>query len=163
MTIKFTTDSLRSGAIQKPVRGQADGTGNPGTAANPFSSVLDAEMNRETSANATQQVNNPKQLCMDAVAPMQLQPTSVPDPTQMVSHIENLLNTLEIFQQKLGDPNVPLQDLQGIVGELNQQQAQLAPSLDAMDEENGLKDLLNQTLVTTSMAVTRYENGAFSG
>jgi hypothetical protein len=84
-----------------------------------------------------------------------------PDPEFAIDHIENMINLLDQYRHKLADPQINLKQIDPIINEIareNNSLASLADSLPAADE---LKYILNRTMVTASLEVTKFYRGDY--
>ncbi|MCK5418368.1 MAG: hypothetical protein KAI93_07680, partial [Desulfobacterales bacterium] len=74
---------------------------------------------------------------------------------------ENLLNLLENYRQQLENPNVTLRTLEPVMNTIAKEKDQLSAVLDSMPNEDRLKDILNQTLITASLEVIKFNRGDY--
>ena len=72
-----------------------------------------------------------------------------------------MLDALERYQHLLGDPNVNLRGLQANINQLKAQIDTLQPMLQNMPREDGLQQLLNETLIVASKEIGRFEKGDY--
>ena len=78
-----------------------------------------------------------------------------------IDQIENMLDLLDEYRHQLADPNSTLRDIHPLVESLEAANKQLAPLLDSIAEGDQLKQILNETLVTTSTEVFKYNKGEY--
>ncbi|MGD8290231.1 MAG: hypothetical protein PVF37_00910 [Desulfobacterales bacterium] len=92
-----------------------------------------------------------------------LQPASSPELNQSVTYrnIEEMLNLLERYRDKLADPQVTLKQIDPYIMELNRGMETLAPLLDKLPAGNGLRNILNQTMVTMSLEISKFHRGDY--
>jgi hypothetical protein len=84
-----------------------------------------------------------------------------PDPEFAIDRIENMINLLDQYRHKLADPQMNLKQIDPIINEIareNDNLASLADSLPAADE---LKYILDRTMVTASLEVTKFYRGDY--
>ena len=93
--------------------------------------------------------------------PAQLQHLSATDKPTTLDRIENVLDLLDAYRSKLADPNATLKDVYPLVTSLENANEQLKPVLKTIDEGDKLKQILNQTLVTTSLEVFKFYQGDY--
>jgi len=83
------------------------------------------------------------------------------DPELAIDRIENMIDLLDQYRHKLADPQMNLKQIDPIINEIareNDSLASLAGSLPAADE---LKNLLERTMVTASLEVTKFYRGDY--
>ena len=78
-----------------------------------------------------------------------------------VDRLENLVDLLDHYRQQLSDPRITLKKIDPIIKEIENQSEMLAPVLDSLPGGEKLKDILNETLVTASLEVTRFYRGDY--
>jgi hypothetical protein len=98
---------------------------------------------------------------LDPISAVRFSPTSPQDNHITVERAENLLNLLENYRQELKNPNVTLRTLEPIVNRIAAEKDQLSEKLDAIPNADGLKDILNQTLITASLEVIKFNRGDY--
>jgi len=136
----------------------ADKAAKPATAPQTdFSSVLKDTI--ETSTAAEKGVQPPA--VVETVVPAQRQHLSAPDKLTTLHRIENILDVLDTYRSKLADPNATLKDIHPLVKSLEAANEQLKPLLKSIAEGDQLKQILNQTLVTTSLEVFKFYQGDY--
>ncbi len=107
-----------------------------------------------------------------ALAPLQttfinplpgLQPaSSSPSDHQFVANsIEDMINLLDRYREKLADPRTTLKQIDPVIGEMTREMECLAPVLDSLPAGEGLKNILNQTLVTVSLEISKFYRGDY--
>ena len=98
------------------------------------------------------------------VTPMKgLQPTS---PAQLnhsftLRNIEEMLNLLDQYRDKLADPRVTLKQIDPYIMKLNRGMETLAPIFDKLPTGDGLRNILNQTMVTMSLEISKFYRGDY--
>jgi hypothetical protein len=83
------------------------------------------------------------------------------DPEFAIDRIENMIDLLDQYRHKLADPQMNLKQIDPIINEIareNDSLASLAGSLPAADE---LKGILERTMVTASLEVTKFYRGDY--
>jgi hypothetical protein len=78
-----------------------------------------------------------------------------------LDRIENLIGLLDQYRHKLADPGVTLKNIDPIVREIDRETETLVPILDSVPEGEGLKNIINQTLVTASLEVNKFYRGDY--
>ena len=122
-----------------------------------FSSVLKDAI--ETTTTDEKGVQPP--VVVETVVPAQRQHLSAPNKLTTLDCIENVLDLLDTYRSKLLDPNATLKDIHPLVQSLETANEQLKPVLGSIAEGDQLKQILNQTLVTTSLEVFKYYQGDY--
>jgi hypothetical protein len=98
------------------------------------------------------------------VKPMAIvQPAMVPTPDQKfaIDGIERMINILDRYHEKLADPGIDLKKMDSVVQEMSREMENLAPVLDSLPEDGKLKNILNHTLVTTSLELSKFYRGDY--
>ena len=122
-----------------------------------FSSVLKDTL--ATSTTAEKSVQPPA--VVETVVPVQLQYLSASDKLTILDRIENMLDMLDTYRSKLMDPDATLKDIHPLVKSLEAANEQLKPVLKSIAEGDQLNQILNQTLVTTSLEVFKFHQGDY--
>ena len=88
-------------------------------------------------------------------------PLAPPDKEAAIGQVENILDLLDDYRDKLADPRVTLREMDALVGRLSDEKENLAATLNTMKEGEELRDILNQTLVTASLEVMKFRRGDY--
>ena len=117
---------------------------------------------KETVDKSTQ---NPSEIqpttVLDPISAIRFNPSSTQDKNITLERVDNLLNLLENYRQQLKNPNVTLRTLEPIMNTIAQEKDQLSAKLESIPNEDGLKDILNQTLITASLEVIKFNRGDY--
>ena len=99
-----------------------------------------------------------------ASAPLKIQPAMALEENKsvLVEGIDKLLNTLEDYRLKLGNPQMSLKEVDPLVNRLDSENENLKPVLESLAEGEKLKEILNEVLVTTSLEVIKYKRGDYN-
>ena len=122
-----------------------------------FKAVLKNEV--EKSSNVISQ--NQKMPSLSSISPVQLNMLSPTQNKSIIERVENLLNILDEYQEKLKDPGISLKEIDPIIKQMEREKINLAPVLDSIVEGDGLKNILNQTLVTSSLETIKFNRGDY--
>jgi hypothetical protein len=95
------------------------------------------------------------------VEPTQLQPVAEAPANRLVGRVERYLDLLDDYRQQLADPRVSLKGLDAMVREMEAGKDALAPALGSLPESDGIKDILNRTLVTASLEIIKFRRGDY--
>lgn len=131
---------------KQPLSAQAD-----------FSAVL-----KETIETATraQQAAQPSAV-VGSVLSGNMQNLPALDKPSTIKRLENVLELLDDYRRKLTDPNVTLKDIQPLISTLENENKELKPQLNELARGDKLKQILNQTLITTSLEVIKFNKGDY--
>jgi hypothetical protein len=80
---------------------------------------------------------------------------------RVLDRVENLIDLLDQYRQQLSDPSLALKEVDPAVREINQARENLTPVLDSLPEDEELKNIVNRTLVTASLEVTKFYRGDY--
>ncbi len=144
---------------EQPIQGcQADKTArSPEKSQADFNSILEGTI--ATTNTAEKETQSPA--VIENVMPVQLQHVQPPQKLATIDQIENMLDLLDEYRHQLADPNSTLRDIHPLIESLEAANKQLAPVLDSIAEGDQLKQILNETLVTTSTEVFKYNKGEY--
>ena len=78
-----------------------------------------------------------------------------------LDRIENLIGLLDQYRHKLADPGITLKNIDPIIRKIDQETENLTPVLDSLPEDEDLKNIINQTLVTASLEVSKFYRGDY--
>ena len=79
-----------------------------------------------------------------------------------LDQLENYLNMLAEYQEKLGNPDVSLKELAPLVEEVTQENERLSATLDTISEDDSLKEILNETMVLGSLETIKFNRGDYN-
>jgi len=122
-----------------------------------FGAVLKNEVEKSSDLKLGPQ----KMSSISSISPIQLNMMSPVQKGSIVDRIENLLNVLDEYQQKLKDSHFSLKEIDPLVNQMEKEKENLAPVLDSLVEDDGLKDILNQALVTSSLETIKFNRGDY--
>ena len=81
--------------------------------------------------------------------------------TPIIDRTEKLLDTLDNYREKLQNPDVSLEDIYPLVNEMEMKKEGLTPALNSLPDGDGLKDILNEAMITSSLEVARFKRGDY--
>lgn len=84
-----------------------------------------------------------------------------PDPEFAIDRIENMINLLDQYRHKLADPQMNLKQLDPIINEIARENDSLASLADSLPVADELKYILDRTMVTASLEVTKFYRGDY--
>ena len=127
--------------------------------------TTDADFKNILKESIEQPTENPSEIqpttLLDPISAIRFNPLSSQDKDITLDRIENLLNQLEKYRQQLRDPKVTLRTIEPILNTIASEKDQLSEKLDSISNEDGLKDILNQTLITASLEVIKFNRGDY--
>jgi hypothetical protein len=82
------------------------------------------------------------------------------DPS-MAGRLDEFLDLLEGYCRKLSNPGVSLKGLESSVQQLEEGRNTLSRALGSLAEGDGLRDVLNEALVTAEIEIFRFRRGDF--
>jgi hypothetical protein len=80
---------------------------------------------------------------------------------EALDRTEGLIDLLEQYRSKLADPALSLKQIDPIIQEIGRESENLTPILDTLPDNNDLKRVVNEALVTASMEVTKFYRGDY--
>ncbi len=117
---------------------------------------------KESVENSKKEVTGPRQTTfINPLNGVQMSPSSTFDKQFTLDRIENLIGLLDQYRHKLADPGITLKNIDPIIRQIDQETENLAPVLDSLPEGEELKNIINQTLVTASLEVTKFYRGDY--
>ena len=122
-----------------------------------FNSILENTLAKTTAAE--KEVQPPA--VIEKAMTVNLQHMRTAQQPSTIDQIENMLDLLDEYRYKLADPNSTLKDIHPLVKSMETANKKLKPVLDSIDESDQLKQILNQTLVTTSLEVFKFNKGEY--
>jgi len=79
----------------------------------------------------------------------------------IIERTEKLLDTLDNYREKLQNPEVSLEDIYPLVSEMEMKKEGLTSALNSLPDGDGLKDILNEAMITSSLEVARFNRGDY--
>jgi hypothetical protein len=77
------------------------------------------------------------------------------------SSIEDMINLLDRYREKLADPRITMKQIDPDIREMTREIENLAPVLDSLPADERLRNILNQTLVTVSLEISKFYRGDY--
>lgn len=150
MKINGNDEIIKNGFADKTLRNQQDRKDD-------FKNILKASVERtmpDTGKIQSSPLANP-------VSAIRFQTPSPENKRLTIEHVDNLLNLLDNYRIQLADPQVTLRSMEPVIQMIDKEKEQLSSVLDSIAEEDGLKDIVNRTLVTASLEVMKYNRGDY--
>lgn len=122
----------------------------------PFGQVLSETVESRTPSLKTTTGPMP----MSGVAHLQFDPMrNGVDRPLLVSKLDQMLDLLDQYRMNLEDPRVTLRDMAPLTHEMESRLNELMPALDKLDQQDPLTPILNETLITATLEVRKFDNG----
>jgi hypothetical protein len=86
---------------------------------------------------------------------------SQPDAKQTLVRMDRFLTLLETYQKQMEDPRITLKETATIVSQMEQKTQELFPILETLPEGDGIKELLNRLLVTSTVETIKFNRGDY--
>ncbi len=80
----------------------------------------------------------------------------------ILERVEQLLDTLEEYQQNLGSASIPSESLKPLINRMEDHNKALAAVLVTLPDGDNLKDVLNRVLITSVVEVEKFKRGDYS-
>ena len=122
-----------------------------------FKSVLKESV--EKSARHANQVQSPALL--NALSAVRFNPESEQDKASTIKRIDSFINLLDEYRKQLADSTITLRNIEPVMRTIIKEKDQLSSLLDSLPDEEGLKDIVNRTLITASLEVIKYNRGDY--
>lgn len=92
---------------------------------------------------------------------LQTASSSPSDQQFTANRIEDMINLLDRYREKLTDPRITMKQIDPVIKEMTREMENLAPVLDSLPADEGLKNILNQTLVSVSLEISKFYRGDY--
>ena len=116
---------------------------------------------KETIEEIPKQDTGPSQTAfINPLASVRLTHQDAPDPKFAVDHIENMIDLLDRYRYKLADPQQNLKQMDPIIRDIARENDNLASLADSLPDDE-IKRILNQTMVTASLEVSKFYRGDY--
>ena len=150
MKIDGNNDIARSATADKSTSEQA-------TATDEFKKILKASVDRsKTQAAEIQTAPQPNPLAAIHFTPLSPEARKI-----TIERLDNLLDLLDQYRNQLADPKVTLRQIEPLLNTISKEKEQLSAVLNGMPDEDGLKDIVHRTLITTSLEVMKFNRGDY--
>ena len=125
---------------------------------NEFSAMLEEAINHEP-ANTVEGSKKPPMI--SSVAQFQFNTLFAVQNGPIVERTEKFLDILEEYQNKLMDPRATLRDIHPLIERMETEKENLTPVLHSLPTGDGLKEILNDALITSSLEVIKFKRGDY--
>ena len=127
------------------------------TTENKFENILQQTINKSSSSEDHSMTLPPVQ----NISNIRLDLISDIDRTQNIERVEKFLDVLENYQKKLEDPSVNLKEMYPLVTQMQSETENMLPLLNSLPDEDGMKDILNRALVTSTVEAIKFNKGDY--
>jgi hypothetical protein len=79
----------------------------------------------------------------------------------IIKRTEGFLDILDEYQQKLSNPRSTLRDIYPLIQEMDAERERLITLSDSLPKGDGLKDILDQVLITSSIEIMKFNRGDY--
>ena len=122
-----------------------------------FGAILDEAM-ADTSKTGT---GTMKPRMVDTMSGIQFHSSLSLNESPIVERTERLLDALDKYRENLQNPEVSLDDIYPLISEIEVKKEGLASALNSLPDGDGLKSILNETMITSSLEVARFNRGDY--
>jgi hypothetical protein len=150
MKINGSDEIIKNGFADKAIQKEQDQKEE-------FKNILKASVER--TAHHAGKIQAPA--LTNPVSAIRFHPLSPENKSVTVERVDNLLNLLDNYRKQLADPQVTLRNIEPVINSIAKEKEQLSSVLDSLTNEDGLKDIVNRTLITASMEVIKYNRGDY--
>ena len=81
---------------------------------------------------------------------------------QIPEKLEQLLDVLDQYRMHLENPQISIKEITPLTENLATKLKELEPVLDRLDQKDPLVPILNETLITATLEVKKFENGWYN-
>jgi hypothetical protein len=133
-------------------------TGPDKPADNKFGTMLkDAINNKPSKASAWSE----KPQMINSIPNIEINPLFAVQDNPIIERTENFLNILEEYQAKLNDAQTTLRDIHPLIERMETEKETLTQVLNSLPPGDGLKEILNDALITSSLEVIKFNRGDY--
>ena len=75
--------------------------------------------------------------------------------------VEDMINLLDRYREKLADARATMKQIDPVIREMTREMETLTPVLDSLSADDGLNTILNETLVTVSLEISKFYRGDY--
>ena len=80
----------------------------------------------------------------------------------IVDRVQQLIDTMGVYQQKLTDSGATLKDIQSLVQKMATQSESLSATSNAVEGQKSLKTIVNHSLTLASMEIAKFNSGYYN-
>jgi hypothetical protein len=130
----------------------------------PQPGAFDAVFRQTMDAKETKGTESPSTPFMTEIRPAQFTAATGTAPSAHIvaNQVEALIDTMEAYQQKLGDSHATLKDIQPLMEKMASHNKRLSAISKTVGDQEGLGSVVNQSLMLSSMEIARYNSGFYN-
>jgi hypothetical protein len=122
-----------------------------------FGAIIKEAIENSSKVDAEDQ----KPQIMDNIPEIQFNTFLTGEKIPIVDRVEKFLDILDEYRHKLANPQVTLKNIYSSINEMDAEKERLIPVLNSLPDGDGLKDILNQALITSSLEIIRFNRGDY--
>ena len=92
---------------------------------------------------------------INALSAVRFNPELPQDKVSAIKRVDNLIDLLDDYRKQLADHAITLRSIEPVMKRIIKEKDQLSSLLNSMPNEDGLKDIVNHTLITASLEVKK--------
>lgn len=96
------------------------------------------------------------------IRPAQFTTESMPSANTIVDRVQQLIDTMGAYQQKLIDSGATLKEIQTLVEKMASQSESLGAASSVVEGQESLKTIVNQSLTLASMEIGKFNSGYYN-
>ena len=151
MEVHSNYEILKAGYPKKSDKNQAPSNKE-------FGAILD-----ETIAETSQTDTGTRKTAMvEGMSGIQFSSPPSFDEDPIIDRTEKLLDSLDNYREMLQNPEVSLEDIKPLVSEMEIEKEGLTSALNSLPDGDGLKDILNEAMITSSLEAAKFNRGDYS-
>ena len=141
----------------QPIAGTKADSGQSKTQEGAFDAVFQQAIERKTVKPAKTEST----AFVSEIRPVQFT-VSQSSASMVADRVERLIDTMADYQSKLIENGATLKDMHGLVQQMASQSESLAAISDSIEQTDGLKSIVNQSLMMSSMEIAKYNGGFYN-
>ena len=79
----------------------------------------------------------------------------------VVERAERLLDTLDVYRQKLSSAGVALRDISPVISMMEAENKTLGSIVDSLSDSDEIKDIINQVIITSAIEIIKFNRGDY--
>jgi hypothetical protein len=145
----------------KPIQGIA---GQPGaqigmkTTGGGFDSALQEAMG----STSTPKANVASTPFIDRIRPARFEAENSVTEARVLDCVKRLIDTMDVYRQKLMDNGNTLKDIQGLIQDMESQSQSLRSISAEVNNQGELSDVVDQSLMLSSMEIAKFNGGHYN-
>ena len=117
----------------------------------------------ETIAETSQTDTGPRKTAMvESISGIQFDSPPSLNENPIIERTEKLLDTLDNYREKLQNPEISLEDINPLVSKMETEIEGLITALNSLPDGDGLKDILNEAMITSSLEIAKFNRGDYT-